>query len=244
MESSVESSQAQLAARMLEALEIDSAEDFFAAKELLELAVAAMPIDGRLPTDAPALAGFRLAQAMLFQLRGARPGLGDDGVLWRGRPSFLTPERFAALEREFATGQARAVHDRWGQHLAKGGPVVEALLHDPELVELVSTHVGPLSPQRQASCIYYDSEGAHIRPHIDTDRFCINANLLVSHEGERRSSLVVYPLAGEPRLIALEPGELVLFHADCVVHARTPLGPEERVWALSLGYQPEGEFHR
>jgi hypothetical protein len=235
-----------LAVRIVNALGIGTAADFFAAKELFELTVGSAPIDGTLPADPGELAGFRLAQAALFQLRAHRKNLTRNGILWRGRPDFLTDKRLDEIRAEVSARRPQAVHDRWGQYLAEGGDLVKRLLESRELRAFVESHVGRLAPVGRASCIFYDQEGAYIRPHVDTDGFSVNANLILDHvcSGQQRSQLIVYPLAGESEPVRLQPGELVLFYADCIVHARTPLSLGERVCAISFGFQPDGEFHQ
>lgn len=233
-----------LPARLISALQIETAAEFIAAKELFELTVAAAPIDGSLPPAPEDLAGFRLAQAALFQLRVHRKNLTPNGVIWRGRPALLTDEWLADIRDEFAEMRLQAVHDRWGQFLGKPGPAVRRLLQSSELEAFIQARAGPVR-SRRATCIYYEMEGAHIRPHVDTDGFSLNANLMVRHTGgaDSRSRLVIYPLDGEPASMSLQDGELILFYADCIVHGRTPLSSGESVWALSLGFTPDGEFH-
>jgi len=235
-----------LAAKLIESLGIATASDHFAAKEFFELTLAAMPADGSLPTDSAQLTGIRVAQEGLHQLRKHRRGLTEDGVLWIGRPDFLSDDRLQGIREELESRRPLAFEHRMGQFLCAGGEAVTHLLESKELHGLVESFVGPLTSKRQASCLYYDREGACIRPHVDTDLFCVNANLIVEHTGytERRSQLIVYPLGGQPRPVVLSPGELVLFYADCIVHARTPLIARERMRVISFGFQPEKEFHK
>lgn len=235
-----------LAAKLIESLNIETASDHFTAKEFFELPLLAMPADGSLPTDPAQLMGFRVAQEALHQLRKHRRSLTDDGLLWIGRPHFLDDNWLHEIRVEMEARRPLAFEHQRGQYLGEADNAVTRLLESRELRDLIESFVGPLNSTRQASCLYYDREGACIHPHVDTDLFCVNANLIVEHTGDAqyRSQLILYPLGKQPHPVPLSAGELILFYADCIVHARTPLSASERVRAISLGFQPENEVHK
>lgn len=234
-----------LSQKLLATLSPDDEATFFQLKELLGIAAGGVPNDGTLPSDPAALGGFRLAQNCLFELRRGRKNLREDGILYKGRPSFMTDELVAALQVEMEQLQLSAVRDRWQQFLSKGGPVVRSVVEHPELRALVIELAGPVLDKAEATCLFYDVPGAEIRPHVDVDQFCVNANLMIAHtaQGARSSDFVLYPVGGEPRRLHFEPGEFLLFYADCIVHARTSISPGEKVRAVSIGFRPANELH-
>lgn len=222
----------------------DDLATFFEFKELLGIAAGGMPNDGTLPSDPATLGGFRLAQACLFELRRGRKNLREDGILYRGRPDFITDEVLRGLQAEMEAQQPTAMRDRWQQHLAPAGPKVQAIVDHPGLRQLVTELVGPVLPRPDATCLFYDHAGAEIRPHVDVDQFCVNANLMIAQSGETCSSdFVLYPVEGDPQRLRFLPGELLIFYADCIVHARTPIAEGEKVRAVSIGFRPENELH-
>jgi len=196
----------RLALRLLEGLGIERQKGLFDAKAFFELAVASAPIEGVLPSQPDDLLGFQLAQNALYEMRANRPNLRTDGVLYIGRPSFLSDELLTAITDELEAKRVSAKHDRWGQFLGKPGPHVRSLLSSRMLGEFVESFVGQTCVDRRASCIYYDRAGAHIRPHVDTDHYGVNANLLVKHSGANlKSKLIIYTVGGEPKEMLLKP---------------------------------------
>ncbi len=224
---------------------LDDTAAFFQLKELLGIAAGGIPNNGTLPTEPGLLGGFRLAQAALYELRQGRKNLREDGILYKGRPAFMTDDLLQAMQREMEEQQQTAIRDRWQQFLARSGPVVQSVADHPALRAMIDDLVGPVQQHAEITCLFYDAVGAEIRPHVDVDQFSVNANVLVSHTAasRRESEFVLYPVEGEPRRLHFEPGELILFYADCIVHARTPIAEGEKVRAVSIGFRPHNELH-
>jgi len=232
-----------LSKKLVSSVRTDDPAEFFLMKQVLDLAAGSLPNDGSLPAG-DALNGFRLAQSCLFEMRQGRRNLRADGVLYRGHLAWLTGEQLGALQQELEQQQPRAVRARWGQHIARGGPVARSIAGAPELRALVEDQAGPVLDEVEITSIFYDEPGAEIRPHVDTDKFSVNANLLVSHtaDRQRRSELVLYPVGEAPQRLVFEAGELLLFYADTIVHARTPIAEGERVRAISFGFRLRDEL--
>lgn len=91
-----------------------------------------------------------------------------------------------------------------------------------------------------ASFLYYNYPGSRVLPHVDNRRFFINVLLMIEHNGVhelRPSCTVVYPPNGPPQYFDLQPGEMLIFCAAYVPHARSPVAGDETVTVLSLGYE-------
>jgi len=67
---------------------------------------------------------------------------------------------------------------------------------------------------------------------------------MLQHEWvtERRSGLLLFPQGPQPVPILLEPGEVILFHAQGVIHARTPISDSGDEWVenMGIGFTPAG----
>jgi hypothetical protein len=127
------------------------------------------------------------------------------------------------------------------QHfLACGGRLADELAVCADLVALVKSSAGPVRATGTASYIYYDIPGQNICPHIDTDVFSINAILMLRHDysDDPKSFLEIYPQNQPCESILLIPGEMIIFWADSVVHARSSVGLAETVNILTIGFQP------
>lgn len=163
-----------------------------------------------------------------------------NGVVWRGRPSFMDERRLAELVAESHSRRTDARrYER--QHLATGGPLADALAVSGDMQSLVAKHAGPgITATGIASYLFYDEAGLGIDPHVDTDVFALNAIILLKHDAveDGRSELVVFPATGGRETVVLTPGELVLVYADSVVHGRTPTADGEVVHVLTIGFQP------
>lgn len=221
--------------------------DFFLIKDLLSTAVSALPVDGTLPSTRAHFHAFRVIQRCLFELRRpARPALRKNGIIWRGRPRFMTDDLLHALLAEAASLRPGASRQRWGQFTCSKTKVAQRLSEKLEVRSMIRDLVGDIEDLSTAIYLYYDEPGAHVRPHLDGDEFGINMNLMLHHSGgtPATSDLVVYPADGFPERIRMAPGELVLMYADCVVHTRSPVSTGEIVQNLAMGFQPSHEIRR
>lgn len=179
----------------------------------------------------------------LIDTRTIRPLGRDDGVFFLGRPAWLTDDLFAKLRNESRSQRAGAEKIR-AQHFAEMGPVGHALCASPELQSFVDSYAAPAKPSGKANYRYYDMPESQVPPHVDTDEFYLNVIIMLSHTfgSERRSGLLLFPHGPDPVTIVLEPGEVILFNAKEVIHARTPISDNNEEWAenMGIGFTPTG----
>jgi hypothetical protein len=166
-----------------------------------------------------------------------------DGIYFVGRPAWLTRELLASLQEEAACQRVSAEHIR-AQYFGDTGPVAEALIASPGLREFVTENSVPVRASGRANYRYYDIPESQVRPHVDNDNFALNLIIMLAHAygAQRRSGLLLFPRGpDDPVAIGLEPGEVILFNARDVIHARTPISEDgcERAVNLGIGFTPE-----
>jgi len=160
-----------------------------------------------------------------------------DGVYYIGRPSWLTAELFAALQQESEDQRVSAEKIRF-QHFGDLGPVARSLISSAELTSFVVEHSVPAYPSGVANYRYYDIPESQVRPHVDDENFGLNLLIMLKHSfvSERRSGLLLFPRGPqEPVSIMMNPGEVILFNAKDVIHARTPISDNGDEWAVNIG---------
>jgi hypothetical protein len=181
----------------------------------------------------------------LIDTRVTRPIGRQHGVFYLGRPDWLTDQLFADLRREAAVQRAGATQNR-AQHFAELGPVGKTLRDSDELKAFVVENAMPAAASGGGNYRYYDVPQSHIPPHLDTKNFTLNVTIMLHHQyvTERRSGLLLFPHGPEPVTIVHEPGEVLLFHAKEVVHARTPISDnnDESAVNLGIGFLPLAEI--
>ncbi len=162
-----------------------------------------------------------------------------NGVVYRGRPGFLTDALLADLRAESDALRGTAV--RFHDHLVvSGAPVARSVGFSPELSQLVSPLAGPVRPTSKANYLYYDEPGLGIDPHVDNEEFSLNAILMLRHEYTARpSALVLFPLGSPSERVYLRPGEMIVMFADSIVHSRERVAAGERVGIVAFGFSPE-----
>jgi hypothetical protein len=196
--------------------------------------------DGQFPTAPQELQLFRTALRVLGKIQH-HPQMTPNGVLYRGRPDFVTDELLAALDEEARTEvRPRAIWQP-GHKLGVGGPLGDELANGEALRALVEQCAGPVEATGVASYLFYEEEGAGITAHVDTDIFSINVNLMLRHEdtGTCSSRLFLFHTDGKTREeIVLEPGDMIISFGDSVLHGRSPLAQGERITNLTIGFQP------
>jgi hypothetical protein len=196
--------------------------------------------DGRFPEDARARQRFRSALKVLGSVQ-RHPRMTPNGIVYRGRPDFMTDELLARIQHEArAEVRPRAIWQR-GHMLGVGGPLADTIANGPELRALVERTAGPVEATGVASYLFYEEEGAGLQAHVDTCVFSINVNIVLRHEsaGRLASHLFVFSVDGKTREeILLEPGETIITFGDSIVHGRAPLAASEVVNNLTIGFQP------
>ncbi len=164
-----------------------------------------------------------------------------NGIVYRGRPDFVTDELIAALLAEAREQvRPRAIWQR-GHMLGVGGPLGDQIATGEALHALVERHAGPVDATGVASYLFYEEEGAGIPAHIDSDVFSINVNLILhrEHTGVQTSRFFLFHTDGRTREeMLLEPGEMVITFGDSVLHGRTLLSEGEVINNYTVGFQP------
>jgi hypothetical protein len=201
-------------------------------KLLLGIAAGGLAPHGHLPVGGPKGEAFQVVLKCLARIQ-------PTGMVWRGRPEFMTDELLARLQREADDGRSKAIrHDRY--FLGYGGPVADKLAMSGELVDLVSRHTTRMAPTGIASYLWYDEPGCGLDPHIDTETFTLNGIIMLRHTymTEPPSALQLYPPDQPPERVLLAPGEMLLLYAGGTVHAREDVKAGESVSLLTVGFQP------
>jgi hypothetical protein len=168
--------------------------------------------------------------------RTVRPLGRADGVFFVGRPGWLTDGVLADLRAESRAMRPGASQFNV-QHYADVGPVARALCGSSEMLEFVGEHAAPARHSGEANYRYYDIPQSHMPPHVDTEAFWFNVTIMLEHSfGEqRRSVMLLFPHGPDPVTLVLEPGEVILFRAKDLVHARTPIADDNQEFAANLG---------
>jgi hypothetical protein len=175
----------------------------------------------------------------LANLQPHRDRITSTGIAWRGRPAFITDEVLRRMQAESRDQRAQA--QRFDEYyVVTAGPTAQAISATDEFRALVSTHTGgPVVSTGKTNYAYYDEVGLGIEPHIDTDEYPINTILLLEHQYRAEpSNLVLYPKGLPPQRILLEPGELIIFFADSVVHQRERMKEGEVLRIAAFGFHP------
>jgi hypothetical protein len=211
-----------------------------ALKTVLCFAAQNLSPDGQYPADATRREALRVVICSLANLQAHRHRIPPNGVVFRGRPPFMSDALLTALREEARLARATRPVQQIGHSLGLGGPLADELAVSREMIDFVEAHSQPIRATGVASYLFYDAPGDGMKAHVDTGIFSINANIMLEHTAEvaRQSYLYIYPSSGEPEKIVLEPGEMVLSYAGSVVHGRAPLGPGESVRNLTIGFQP------
>ena len=195
---------------------------------------------GEFPTDPRKYQLFRTALRVLGQVQG-HPRMTPNGVLYRGRPSFVTDELLAGLLHEARTdARQRAIWQR-GHLLGVGGTLGEQIANGDALRGLVEELAGPVDATGVVSYLFYEEEGSGIPAHVDTEVFSINVNLILhrSHTGTQTSRLFLYHTDGRTKEeMFLQPGEMIITFGDSVFHGRTKLSAGEVITNFTVGFQP------
>jgi hypothetical protein len=184
-----------------------------------------------------------MAAQTLIDARTTRTVGRAEGVYFLGRPDWLTTDLLAALQQESRDQRAGAQKIR-AQHFGEMGPVGRELCTSTTLHDFVESYAGPAVASGKANYRYYDIPESHVAPHVDSADFAYNVIIMLQHDwrSERRSGLLLFPHGPRPIPVLLAPGEVILFHAEGVIHARTPISDngDERVENMGIGFTPVG----
>ena len=183
-------------------------------------------------------AAFRTTISTLARLQPYHDRVAQGGTAYVGRPDFLTDDMLSALQQESV--QSRHQARRFDDHmLFSNAPLAKSFGASAELRDLIAGSIGGVQFTGRANYIYYDEPGMGIDPHIDDEVFSLNTILVLSHTfGAERSSLVLYPADGAVERYQLQPGELIVFFADSVVHQRERVHEGEALSIAAFGFKP------
>jgi hypothetical protein len=216
---------------------LDSAERE-AFKLLLAMAATTLAPGDR-SQDGSSPQAFQIVGETLLRLQPHHDRIPRNGTAWRGRPEFLTGARLEELRTEAVEGRPTAFRLN-GRDLGYPGRVAAGLAVSRPLIDLVRAHAGECEPTARAAYVYYDSRGQGVYPHVDASSYSLTALFMIAHSyrSAPRSHHLHFLPDGSTERFDLEPGEMLLFHAASVVHARTPVGSDEAVTILTIGFQP------
>ncbi|OIQ81384.1 hypothetical protein GALL_368490 [mine drainage metagenome] len=166
-----------------------------------------------------------------------RPESAKFGIAWQGLPGFLTDGVLEELREESRLGRPRA--KRIEDHkVVPGGAAAQRLGQSADFLDLVKAQAGAAVSTERSSYLYYDEPGMGIDPHIDNPEFALNAILMLEHVHEAVPSALVFYEGTQSKRVHLAPGELILFFADSVIHARERMKEREFVAIVAFGFQP------
>jgi hypothetical protein len=209
-------------------------------KLILGLAAGGLADGFKIPLDHENVIAFQLIREELLSLSQVKLRVGLSGVVWQGRPNFLTDVVLQDLIEEAKELRKKAA--KFDNHfISPGASIANRLATSFELYELVSKYAGTVKPTGVASILYYEDEGQGIPPHIDTDIFSLNVILMLEHRCDAipdPSALVVFPPNDSPKRIHLASGEMVIMYAGSIIHGREPLHKNEQVTIITFGFQP------
>lgn len=201
---------------------------------LMSIAVGGLAPRGALPTAGPRAHAWSAGVATLEYMHPA-------GLARIGRVAFIGEEYLHDIVRE-AAERERTAHRTGPHELSPGGPVAERLADDTRLLAVASVAISAdLQATGISSYLYYNREGDHLYPHVDTEIFAVNVILMVEHDppaaGGDGSALQVFADSGAPERVVLKPGEAVVLQAGGTVHGRETIAPGERLTILTIGFQ-------
>jgi hypothetical protein len=156
-----------------------------------------------------------------------------------GRPPFVRDELLAALRAEAAKRRSAATLDQ-GMLMAPPGEVARRFAYRDEMRALL----GGLGQRVEASgagkYVYCDQAAMGPGRHLHERPFVLNVELSLEHvsPGRPGAQIVLHPPLGAPRPVRTEPGELVVWFAGAVPHARDEIARGERLTVLSMFYEP------
>lgn len=205
-------------------------------KILLATAAAELLRDGQVPNQKIRATALSISIASITELQPHRNLVPANGIVYRGRPDFLSNELLHALQVESDSLRNTAV--RFHDHLVvSGAPLARKIAFSSDIGELLASRVGPVQPTTKANYLYYDQPGLGIDPHVDNEEFSLNAILMLKHEYiTNPSALVLYPNDCPPNKIYLQPGEMIVMFADSIVHARERVGAGEKISIVAFGF--------
>jgi hypothetical protein len=207
-------------------------------KILLSMAAGGLAGNGKLPSADLRAEAFAVAVNSLASLEPHHRRIPPNGIVYRGRPDFLSDIILKDLQAESA--RLRPTAFRFDSHfVVSGAPLAREIGFSEQLIGSIQECAGPVIPTAKANYLYYDEEGLGIDPHIDNPDFSLNAILMLEHTFVANpSALVLYPSGAQVQRVVLKPGEMIVIYADSTTHARERMGRGERLRIAAFGFHP------
>ncbi len=207
-------------------------------KLILANAVAESADESFLSDDSAEAIAYKTSVASICRLQPHKDMVPYNGVVYMGRPDFITNDVLERLQHEAENCREQAV--KFHSHLVvTDAPGAKKISRSKALASLISGVTKGVVSTGKANYIYYDEEGMGIEPHIDNEDFSLNVILMLKHTyADSKSALVLYPYNREAEKIFLKPGEMIAFFADSIIHAREKMSVNEEVTISAFGFKP------
>lgn len=182
----------------------------------------------------------------LVQIQPYNSRIKDFGLAYKGRPTFMTDDLLYALIKESEEYKLKAKAN-FNQYIYQvetenNEYVCETFANSSDLLDLVTSHAGPVIPSFITSYIYYFNEGNDSKPHVDNAFTSITVMVGLKHEFPDRtinsSSSFIYWANKKPLHYRLLPGEIAIFFGCTVIHGRTPVKKDESINSLLISFRP------
>lgn len=192
----------------------------------------------------PAESAARAWRMMVGAISETYPGgvrrLGGLGPLSAALDDLAT-EALEMTESQIRLGDATS-------GTVESGVLATQVAYDPRLQDELTRQAGvPLGPPASVSYFYYHRPGDYLLPHADpivsSGVICLTTLVHTARtDGRPPSALVVYGPDGDGERFELAPGESLMMFGGGTVHSREPIGPDETVINLSVGF-PYRDVH-
>ena len=196
-----------------------------------------------LSTESHFITRFTYLANTIRQLSPDHALMPENGIVFKGNPNWANHQLLLTLNKEAEQRRDKPL-DRTDHFLGCGGIQADKLANSTSLVNFVSQHAGKVRATGIASYLYYDKPGLGIRPHVDTDVFSVNLMLMLKHRPSQnglKSSTLVFPPNGKMENHSLDIGGVMIMFGGAVIHARSIIGPQEKVHLLTIGFNREKE---
>jgi len=184
----------------------------------------------------------------LISIQPYRDRIPEYGMVYRGRPEFISDETLNELimESERFRPYARLNNKQYLYQVETPNNVSfsEVLSESKELHELVCKYAGPVLNSYITSYIYYDKKGHCSRAHVDNAFTSITVMLGLKQQlkpgyRQKLSSSFIYWPNKKPLEYRLFPGEISIFFGACVLHGRSRLDEGEATSSLLMSFRPQ-----
>ena len=213
--------------------------------KISRLCVSELENDFELPKDFNQKAYLNIALKCLSEIHPYKERVPPYGIVYKGRPSFMTDQLLFSLQAEAIKCREKAVINI-EQYITcaetkEKNSIAEQFEDLSELHNLVNQYAGNSKPSFISNYIYYDVEGQCSKPHIDNSFTAITVMVGLKHDypdNRKTSSSIAYWSEMPRSEYKLFPGEISIFYGASAIHGRTPVSNGEIVHSLLLSYRP------